>query len=76
MKMIDILLNEHHIFHKMYNRMYLHYFSIDVEYSAEVKSQFYDAVFYSFFDRPNIFFFFFLAYKGIQFVYIEMTEDE
>ncbi len=41
MKMIDILLNEHHIFHKMYNRMYLHYFSIDVEHSAEVKSQFY-----------------------------------
>ncbi len=63
MKMIDILLNEHHIFHKMYNRMYLHYFSIDVEYSAEVKSQFYDAVFYSFFDRPNIFFFFFWLTK-------------
>ncbi len=47
MKMIDILLNEHR---KMYNRMYLHYFSIDVEN--------------------------FLAYKGIKFVYIEMTEDE
>ncbi len=27
-----------------------------------------------FFDRPNIFFF--LAYKGIKFVYIDMTEDE
>ncbi len=57
----------------MYNRMYLHYFSIDVEHSAEVKSQFYDAGFFCFFDRPNIFFFFFfLAYKGIKFVYIEL----
>ncbi len=49
----------------MYNRMYLHYFSIDVEHSAEVKSQFYYAVFLFFWQAQHFFFFFFWLTKEL-----------